>query len=165
MIILFSLLMQMSSAQTFYLGGHAGFTDSSGPFSPKEAAPSFGGRLGWIFYDHVSFGVLSQFHQTNSKTESIGYFPLLAEVSFFPYKSPLEHTALFLSGLFGTTKIIYDAGSKEGTNTQTTFGVAGGYLIFVEPRYSMGPEFQYFFIFDDETYATWSALFSLRMWF
>ncbi len=158
-------LIQFSSAQTFYLGGNLGFSDASGPRTPKEAEPSIGGRAGWLFYDHVGFGVLAQFHQINSRTESIGYFPLLAEVSFFPYKSPLEKTALFVSALFGTTKIIYDEGASEGTNTQTTFGAAAGYLIYIEPRYSIGPEFQYLFIFDNEKYAVWSALVTTRVWF
>jgi hypothetical protein len=165
MVFIFSLFLSLSNAQTFYLGGNIGATDASGPFSPKEVQLSYGGRLGWLFYEHVAFGAVAHFYQANQKIESIGYFPLLAEVSFYPYRSPTENTALFVSALFGTTKIVYDRGAVEGTNNQTTFGFAGGYSLFVEPRYSMGPEFQYLFIFDQETYAVWSALFSVKVWF
>ncbi|MBY0385391.1 hypothetical protein K2X05_09550 [bacterium] len=161
----FYLLFNLCQAQTFYLGGNLGFTDANGPYEPKEVAVSYGGRLGWLFYEHVGFGVLTHFYQANRQTESIGYVPLLAEVSFYPFKSPLDSSAFFISGLFGTTKIVYDLGSTQGTNNQTTFGVAGGYGIFVDPRYSIGPEFQYLFIFDNQTYSVWSALFSVRVWF
>lgn len=147
------------------MGAHLGATDANGPFTPKEVQFSYGGRLGWLFYDHVSFGALAHFYQANQTAESIGYFPLLAEVSFYPFKSPRESTALFVSALFGTTKIVFDRGAQEGTDNQTTFGVAAGYSIFVAPMYSIGPEAQYFFVFDNSSYAFWSALMTVRVWF
>ncbi len=152
-------------APTFYLGAHAGFSDASGPTTGKEAQVSYGARLGWLFYEHVALGVFTYFMQSNQTRESIGYVPLLAEVTFYPYGSPLESSALFVSAYFGTTKIVYDQGLNQGTNNQTTFGVGGGYLFFIEPRYSLGPEFQYLFIFDNEKYALWSVLATLKVWF
>ncbi len=142
-----------------------GTSNSSGPYGGKDTAFSYGGRLGWLFYEHVSFGALAHFYQANQQRESIGYFPLLAEVSFYPYGSPLDSSVFFISGLFGTTKIVFDLGSREGTNNQTTFGVATGYSVFIDPRYSIGPEIQYLFIFDDENYNIWSLLLSARIWF
>lgn len=147
------------------MGADVGVSNSSGPYDAKKSAVSYGGRLGWLFYEHVSFGVLAHFYQANRETESIGYFPLLAEVSFYPYGSPLEKSVLFMSGLFGTTKIVYDLGTIEGTNNQTTFGVAAGYSYFLEPRYSIGPELRYLFVFDNQSYTFWSFLLSARVWF
>jgi hypothetical protein len=165
LLVILLQLFNFSSAQVFHAGVNVGTSNSSGPYGGKDSALSYGGRIGWLFYEHVSFGAVAHFYQANEVTESIGYFPLLAEVSFYPYGSPLEKSVVFVSGLFGTTKIVYDLGNTEGTNNQTTFGVAAGYSFFLEPRYSMGPELQYLFIFDDQAYAMWSFLLTLRMWF
>lgn len=131
--MLFFVLFQLfhfSQAQVFHMGADVGLSNSSGPYGNKDSAVSYGGRVGWLFYEHVSFGVMAHFYQANQERESIGYFPLLAEVSFYPHGSPLEESVVFISGLFGTTKIVYDLGTQEGTNNQTTFGVAVGYSFF-----------------------------------
>jgi len=60
---------------------------------------------------------------------------------------------------------VYDLGSTEGTNNQTTFGMAAGYSYFLEPQYSIGPELRYLFVFDNQSYTFWSFLLSARMWF
>ena len=165
MLYLLFQIINFSHGQVFHLGADVGISNSSGPYDAKKSAVSYGGRFGWLFYEHVSFGALAHFYQANRVTESIGYFPLLAEVSFYPYGSPLEKSVLFISGLFGTTKIVYDLGTTEGTNNQTTFGIATGYSYFLEPRYSIGPELRYLFVFDNQSYTFWSFLLSARVWF
>lgn len=167
MYFLFAILMHSTSAfaQTFYLGAHTGFTDTSGPQTDKEAQFSYGGRFGWLFYEHVAFGVEAHYYQANQTTESIGYLPLLAEVTFYPFRTPLEGTSFFVSGQFGATQLFFNRGTQKGKETQTTLGFSGGYLVRIEPRYSLGPELQYLFVFDNDTYAIWSALLSLRVWF
>lgn len=164
-LALLFMTAEQSQAQTFYLGAHLGASTASGPGETKDPQISYGSRLGWLFYEHISLGVFTYFMQSNQTAESIGYVPLLAEITYYPYESPLEESALFVSAYFGTTKIVYDQGRDQGTNNQTTFGLGAGYCFFMEPRYSLGPEAQYLFIFDNESYALWSVLLRFKVWF
>jgi len=156
----------VAHAQTPYVGGHIGVSDASGPITPKELEFSFGGRGGWVFYDHVGVGAFVQYYQADQATVKTAYLPFLAEVTYFPFYSPFEgRNTLHLSAMFGATQMYISDPTGKRNEAETTFGWSAGYSLFIDPQYFVGPEIQYFYVLGSDNFTFWNAQVALKVFF
>lgn len=163
--IVMSLVAKESSAQQPYLGFHAGASDARGPYTEKEVAASAGGRAGFIFYDHIGLGAFTHFYKATGFREQTAYVPLLAEVLFYPRRTPNDRIQYYVSGLFGTTHLIVSDVTGKRSDNATTLGWTVGYSLFLKPQFNIGPEIQYFYVFGDDNFTFWSAQISFKILF
>jgi len=146
--ILFSLTV--AHAQQGYFGVNLGATDSSGPAVDKQLAFSGGGRAGILFYERIALGVMSHYYISREPGENISYQPILAELLFYPYRTPNDTNNFYLGAGFGTTHLVISDYTGRRTDNATTAMLELGYAIMLWSNVNIGPEFQYVQVYSDE---------------
>ena len=158
--------MTVANAQEGYLGIQAGLTDSTGPYVDKQVAFSGGGRAGVLFYDRIALGALTHYYVSREPTQNISYQPILAELLYYPYRTPHDSNNFYVGAGFGTTHLVISDFSGRRTDNATTVALEAGYAIMLWSNVNIGPEFQYFLVYSSEgNFHLTSPQLALRIFF
>jgi hypothetical protein len=145
MHLIFSVVF--AHAQSGYLGVNVGLSDATGPSTDKKVAAGFGGRAGFLFYDHVALGAMVHYYAVSEATQNVAMMPILAEILYYPHHDPFAANNYYVGATFGATQIVSKDGTGKHNDDATTFGVTAGYSIRLWDQFNIGPEVEYLFLY------------------